>query len=310
MGDGNLAKGAVMNSTFTVTVDESKVAVLTVDQPGGKANVFSRPLLQELAAALDQLEGQKGLRGLVCRSGKPGMFIAGADLKELGAGTIAGEAAVRFAEEGQQLFSRLERLPCPTVCVIEGPALGGGMEFALCFDARVVVDHPKTQLGLPETKLGLLPGWGGTQRLPRLVGEERALAMILDGTSVTAGDTGTLAEVVVASDSALAEANRVIERLHAQAEWQRRRDVKYGAMAVSAEEMKRVIDGARAEISALTDASALAKRTVVELMERTSTMDLFAGLQEEAKAFGRVAGTPESKQLIAEFFAARAKPKG
>jgi enoyl-CoA hydratase/carnithine racemase len=295
------------NSTFTVAVDESKVAVLTVDQPDSKANVFSRPLLKELATAIDELEAQKGLKGLICRSGKPGMFIAGADLKELGAGTIAGEAATRFAEEGQQLLSRLERLPCPTVCVIEGPALGGGMEFALCFDARVVVEHPKTQLGLPETKLGLIPGWGGTQRLPRLVGEERGLAMILDGTSVAAKDVGKLADLVVASEAAMAEAHRLVASLHTNMEWQRRRDTKYGAMVVSTDETKQVFDTARERVNAITDATALAKRTVVELVERTRTMDLFDGLREEAKAFGQVAGTTESKQLIAEFFAARGK---
>lgn len=291
------------SSTFTYTVDESRIATLTVDQPDSKANVFSRALLDELAAVLDRLEHEKQLYGLICRSGKPGMFIAGADLKELGAGTIAGEAAVKFAEQGQRLFSRLERIPCPTVCLIEGPALGGGMEFALCFDARVVVDHPKSQLGLPETKLGLLPGWGGTQRLPRLVGVARGLAMILGGASVPPGEAGALADAVVSGEAALSEARTVVQRLHANAEWQRRRDAKYGPLAGDPQ----AAEAARVEVSRLGDASALAKRTVVELIERTSGMDLNSGLREEAKAFGKVAGTAESKQLIAAFFAARKK---
>jgi len=294
------------DSTFTLNIDESKIATLIVDQPGSKANVLSRSLLHELGEVLDRLEANKALRGLVCRSGKPGMFIAGADLKELGAGTIAGEAAVRFAEEGQRLFGRLEQLPYPTVCVIEGPALGGGFEFALCFDARVVVDHPRTLIGLPETKLGLLPGWGGTQRLPRLVGVPRGLEMILSGSSVTAAEIGNIADVVVTRDGAEETARLALDRLHSNAEWQRRRDLKYGVM----NEDTPAVDAARREVSGISDASALAKRTVVDLIEKSMALDLFQGLREEAAAFGRVAGTEESMALISAFFAARGNTKG
>ncbi len=280
-----------------------------VDQPGSKANVLSRPLLAELSAALDQLENERGLSGLVCRSGKPGMFIAGADLKELGDGTIAGEAAVEFARAGQRLFSRLERLPFPTVCIIEGPALGGGMEFALSFDARVVVDHPKTQLGLPETKLGLIPGWGGSQRLPRLVGLEKGLEMMLTGQSVTARESADWVERMCLSEAALGEAGKVVEELHANAQWQRKRDARYGMMMRPEESVRteRILQSARERIAQVREKTALAQRTVVELMAKTVSMDLYAGLEEEARAFALVAGSVESKELIGEFFAARAK---
>src|SRR5205814_621904 len=105
-------------------------------------------------------------------------FLAGADIQQFADIRTAEEAAALSAA-GQQLFDKLELLPVPTLAVVHGPCLGGGLELALACDYRLVVDGPATQLGLPEVELGLLPGWGGTQRLPRVVGLERALQVIL-----------------------------------------------------------------------------------------------------------------------------------
>jgi enoyl-CoA hydratase/carnithine racemase len=127
--------------------------------------------------------------------------------------------------------------------------------------------------------------------------------MIIRGTSVTPAEAGALADAVVGSEAALGEARNVVQRLHSNAEWQRRRDTKYGALAGDS----KAIEAAQGEVNGVSDASALAKRTVVDLIERTCGKDLYAGLREEAKAFGQVAGTPESMQLIAAFFAARKK---
>src|SRR5262249_33572414 len=115
---------------------------------------------------------------LVVRSGKKTGFLAGADLNEFTA--IRDMPSARaLSEAGQNLFNKLADLSAPTVAVIHGPCLGGGLELTLACAYRLVFDRPGTQLGLPEVELGLLPGWGGTQRLPRLVGLERALQMIL-----------------------------------------------------------------------------------------------------------------------------------
>jgi enoyl-CoA hydratase/carnithine racemase len=300
------------NQTFHLSFEQDPtLAILTIDQPNSKANVFSRALLAELSATIDQLESHRDIKGLICRSGKPGMFIAGADLKELGDGTIAGDRAVDFAREGQGLLCRLERLPYPTLCIIEGPALGGGMEFALCFDARIVVDHPKTQLGLPETKLGLIPGWGGTQRLPRLVGLDTALTMMLSGVSATPSQAATWVEVAPSSEDAVKQARSLINTWQKSAEWQYRRTTKNEPMVQPWYlEAKRVLEVHRSDVAQLTDLTAYAKNVLISLIDKSMSLELDAGLEEEAKAFAQVAGTPQSKELIAAFFAARAKPKG
>jgi enoyl-CoA hydratase/carnithine racemase len=300
------------NQTFHLSFEQdSALAILTIDQPNSKANVFSRALLGQLSDTIKQLESHRNIKGLICRSGKSGMFIAGADLKELGDGTIAGDRAVDFAREGQGILARLERLPYPTVCIIEGPALGGGMEFALCFDGRIVVDHPKTQLGLPETKLGLIPGWGGTQRLPRLVGLDKALSMMLGGAGATPAQAAAWTEQASTSDDAMKQARSLIEAWYQSAEWQNRRTTKNGPMIQPPQlpEAKRTLEAHRSSAAQLTDLTAHAKRIVIELIDRSMSLDLAAGLEEEARAFAQVAGTSQSKELIAEFFAARTKPK-
>ena len=168
--------------TETLWIDQPTdgVAALVLDLPGRSVNVLTQQVLTDLEQALDCLATEKSFRLLVIRSGKPGTFIAGADVRELAA-IPSAEEATRLSQRGQQLFTRLAALPQPSVAMIEGPCLGGGLELALACDYRLLINNPRTQLGLPEVELGLLPAWGGTQRLPRVVGLERGLQMILSG---------------------------------------------------------------------------------------------------------------------------------
>jgi 3-hydroxyacyl-CoA dehydrogenase/enoyl-CoA hydratase/3-hydroxybutyryl-CoA epimerase len=165
----------------TVTVDRDAADgsfVLLIDVPGKPVNVINPQLLADLGAALTALEAQPRVPVVAVRSGKKAGFLAGADLNEfLKIGDVAAARATSAA--GQDVFARLARLKAPTVCVLHGATLGGGLELALACDYRLVFDKPGTQLGLPEVRLGLLPAWGGTQRLPRVVGLEQALKMIL-----------------------------------------------------------------------------------------------------------------------------------
>ncbi|HYT93711.1 MAG TPA: 3-hydroxyacyl-CoA dehydrogenase NAD-binding domain-containing protein [Gemmataceae bacterium] len=156
------------------------VAALILDMPDRSVNVLARRVLADLDAALDRVAGESSFRLLVIRSGKPGTFIAGADVHELLALGSPDEAG-KLSEHGQRVFDKLAALPIPSAAIIGGACLGGGLELALACDYRVVLDGPRTQLGLPEVELGLLPAWGGTQRLPRVVGLERALQIILGG---------------------------------------------------------------------------------------------------------------------------------
>jgi 3-hydroxyacyl-CoA dehydrogenase/enoyl-CoA hydratase/3-hydroxybutyryl-CoA epimerase len=154
------------------------IATLWLDVSGKTYNVFNRQVLADLNSAFDRLAPDSSIKLLLIRGRKKNGFVAGADLHEFQSITTP-EQATTLSATGQSLFDKLERLPFPTVAVIHGPCLGGGLEFALACDYRVAIDHPKTQIGLPEIKLGLLPGWGGTQRLARVVGLERALQVIL-----------------------------------------------------------------------------------------------------------------------------------
>lgn len=167
---------------FTTSLADG-VAVVTLDVPGESVNVLSRAVREEFSGLLERLSADSDVRAIVLTSGKPDVFIAGADIGELRTVTSAA-AAEQLSREGHRLLDRLERLRMPVVAAIRGACLGGGLEVALACSHRVAAEHPKTVLGLPEVQLGLIPGAGGTQRLPRLVGLRAALEMILTGKSV------------------------------------------------------------------------------------------------------------------------------
>nr|MBA2480677.1 enoyl-CoA hydratase/isomerase family protein [Planctomycetota bacterium] len=170
-------------TAFTFAVDEHGIARVVFDLPGEKVNKFSTTVMIELGEILDAMRLRSDIKAMVFTSGKPDVFIAGVDIKELQAITIRADAYSK-ARVGQQLFQKAADLPFPTIAVIDGACLGGGLEFAMACSHRLVTDDPKTSLGLPEVTLGIIPGWGGTQRLPRLVGVQNALDMILTGKPV------------------------------------------------------------------------------------------------------------------------------
>ncbi len=168
-------------SAVKLEILEGGIALLTLDQPGSRANTLGQAVLGDLEGAVKQLAGRSDVRGLILKSGKPGMFIAGADLKELGGAKPDPALARKLVKRGLDLVASFENLPYPTVAVIDGACMGGGLELALGFDYRLAGTNPKTELGLPEVKIGLFPGWGGTQRLSRLIGPALAAEMICAG---------------------------------------------------------------------------------------------------------------------------------
>jgi 3-hydroxyacyl-CoA dehydrogenase/enoyl-CoA hydratase/3-hydroxybutyryl-CoA epimerase len=192
------------SDSITIDRDTDGSFVLTLDVPDRSVNVITRQVLADLEAALDFLSAQPRVPVLVVRSAKKTGFLAGADIAEFTA--IKDTAGARsLSEAGQKLFGRLADLASPSVAVIHGPCLGGGLELALACDYRLVFDRPGTQFGLPEVELGLLPGWGGTQRLPRIIGLERALKVILAGKRLGARDASQwgLADAYAASEAEL-----------------------------------------------------------------------------------------------------------
>jgi 3-hydroxyacyl-CoA dehydrogenase/enoyl-CoA hydratase/3-hydroxybutyryl-CoA epimerase len=166
-------------SAFSLA-ERDGVLVLRFDRPDQKVNLLDGPTLDELEQRLDEIATRRDAKALLIESGKPGTFIAGADVRLFAsiADAATGEAAAR---RGQAVFAKLAALPMPAVALIHGACVGGGLELSLACRARVASDDPATKLGLPEVQLGILPGFGGTQRLPALVGLLAALPLLLTG---------------------------------------------------------------------------------------------------------------------------------
>jgi len=166
--------------TLNLEMTAGDAAALRIDVRGRSVNALTRQLLDDLDKSLDLLQNRADLKLLVIQSGKPAGFIVGADVHELAA-IDSSDKARQLSGRGQQVMHKLANLPVPTVAIIHGACLGGGLELALACDHRLAVDTAATQLGLPEVELGLIPAWGGTQRLPRTIGLEKALRIILIG---------------------------------------------------------------------------------------------------------------------------------
>jgi len=173
-----------MNKHFQIEITSKKIAVLTFKNITLEMNVLSEDVLKELDGFLDDFKGNKEVKGLVIISGRPDQFIVGASIEEISYFTSANQAA-NGATAMQSIYNKLDSLGIPTVAAIHGNCLGGGLEMALACKWRVVTSEPNTLLALPEIQLGLIPGAGGTQRLPRLIGIQAALDMILTGRRLT-----------------------------------------------------------------------------------------------------------------------------
>jgi enoyl-CoA hydratase len=200
-------------STFVSTERRAAVALVTIDNP--PMNALSAALLDELEAEIDALDADAGVRAIVLRGGGDRAFVAGADIKEFPA--LRETASEGGSARGiQRLGHRMDAADTPFVAAIHGYCLGGGLELAMCCDVRVCADN--ATLGQPEIQLGLIPGGGGTQRLPRLVGQGRAMFLNLTGDFIdaeTAYAWGLVERVVSAAeleDAAVAIANRIASR--------------------------------------------------------------------------------------------------
>lgn len=169
---------------WKATIEPDGLVVLTLDRAGAKVNALSRVVLDELDQIIERI-CVEGARGVVIHSGKTAGFAVGADLHEFAQFEREGSVLAAI-ENGQRVFERLARLSMPTVAAIHGACMGGGTELALACATRVAADDQTTKIGLPEVQLGIVPGWGGTARLPRLIGAPKALAMMLTGRPASA----------------------------------------------------------------------------------------------------------------------------
>jgi 3-hydroxyacyl-CoA dehydrogenase/enoyl-CoA hydratase/3-hydroxybutyryl-CoA epimerase len=285
---------------------EQDILVVRMDRPGSRVNLIDEQWLAAMTGVVDQASRDRP-RALVLASGKPGQFIAGADVSLIAALESEGEAAAK-SRLGQELLNRIEDLPFPTVAAINGACLGGGLETALAFRLRVAADDDAVQLGLPEVRLGILPGFGGTWRLPRAVGIGAALPLMLSGKRVRARqalalglvDRLTAPELLerVALEVALAAPPRV-----ARSFARRAGDALLG----------RTPPG-RALLGAVTRRSVRRESgghypAPFEIVRRATAgfgAPRAAALRAESEAFGRLAVTPVAKNLLFLFRGAEA----
>lgn len=283
---------------------EDGIARITFDQPGSRANTLNQGVQTEFENILSELEKTPNLKGVILCSGKPGMFIAGADLKELVSVKPGQLDAKELTLRGLNMIGRFEKLPCPTVVLIDGATMGGGTEIALAFDYRLIGTHPKAEMGLPETKIGILPGWGGTQRLPRVIGPSLAIDFICTGEPVKAQKARELGIVwdVVPSEKMLAEGLRVLAMSRESGEWKKLRQKKHQPVGLSEEQLQYTYAVSKGHILAKTKGQFPAPLAALDAIMKGCNLTLEEGLKVETTCFLPLVGSTISKNLIAIFF--------
>ena len=292
-------------TAFKLSIDEQNIAWLSIDVVGEKMNTLQAAFAQEMEAIFAQLsEAGNGIRGLVIHSLKPDNFIAGADVRMLEACKSAEEAQA-LAEKGQQMFQQLSDLPYPVVAAIHGPCLGGGLELALACDYRISTDSGKTKLGLPEVQLGLLPGSGGTQRLPRLIGLLPSLDLILTGKQLRAKKAKKLGivDAVVPETILLEVAKSFVEKNTGKNKAKQKVSTKEKIIANTGLGRKVIFEQATKKTHEKTRGNYPAADAILEVIRFGLEKGFEQGQKKEAQRFGELVMTPESKALRSIFFA-------
>jgi len=287
---------------FTLQKD-GEVALLVLDLPGESVNKLSQAVKDEFTAMLGTLRQDASVKAVVIISGKPDMFIAGADIEEFVAAKTE-EAFLRLSRDGQQLLDGLASFPKPVLAAVHGPCLGGGLELVLACHYRIASNHPKTVLGAPEVQLGLIPGAGGCNRLPRLMGLRAALDMILTGKHVRvekALKTGLVDEVVhpaILRASAIRAARHMVARgvplRRAGGSWLLDRTAPGQAL---------VLWQARRTTLRQTGGHYPAPLAVLDAVRYSLAEGMEKGLSREAELFAKMAATDVSRRLVEIFFA-------
>ncbi|MCB1838188.1 MAG: fatty acid oxidation complex subunit alpha FadB, partial [Alcanivoracaceae bacterium] len=292
------------------TLLDDGIAELKFDLQGESVNKFNRETVEDLQAAVDAIKGDSNIKGLIVTSGK-GVFIVGADITEftdmfkLPEDEIAG-----WCLKSNQVFNAVEDLDMPTVCAINGIALGGGLEMALSCDFRVMADS--AQVGLPEVKLGLFPGFGGTVRMPRLIGVDNAVEWIAAGGQHRADKAlkdGVVDAVVPADkvrDSAIA---LVKECLAGKIDYKKKRSEKLEPLKLPPLENMMAFQTSTAFVMQQAGKNYPAPVAAVNVMQQHGGMKRNDANAAEAKGFAKVAKTPQATALVGLFLADQAVKK-
>ena len=288
------------------------IAIIRMDTPDRPANVLDDQLFEELDHAIDELLKQD-LTGAILVSAKPKIFVAGADLNGIQQTADYSDAQIiDFCEQGRAVMRKFSSAKFPVVAAIHGAAVGGGLELAMWCDYRIATDHRSTKLGLPEVKLGLVPGWAGTSRLPRLTSFADAVHLITSGNLISGSDAkniGLVDRVVECSDPVEAESVLQTEAISllesAKTEdWMDRRETLCGPVTTLDESEPIVGDAAKA-IIANSDIFLFAPTVVLEHLARTATLPAAEAESSESLAMAQVYGSPANRGLLYHYFLVR-----
>jgi len=288
------------------------IAVVTLDLPGSAVNLINAGVKDEVNRAFETLKNDSRVKAVALFSGKRDNFIAGADIDEFVKLKSAAEAE-ELSRQGQEMLNRVAAFPKPVVVGIDGACVGGGLEFSLCCTYRVATDNPKTVIGLPEVQLGILPGAGGCQRLPRLIGARAALDIILAGKTVPAKNALQLGIVDELVPSAILKTITLQAARKLVGGWRPTRKRPGGPMGwlLDGNPVGRrlVFRMARAAVEKRTHGNYPAPPAALDAVEYGLTHGITAGLAHEARGFGALAVTDVSRKLVQIFFATTALKK-
>lgn len=287
-----------------------RLAELTFDLQGESVNKFNALTLADLRKAVTAIQADNSIQGLLITSAKD-PFIVGADVTEFLSHFQRTEAELaEWLGVTQKLFSEIEDLPYPSVAAINGFCLGGGMELSLTAAYRVM--SPVAKIGLPETKLGIIPGWGGTVRLPRLVGADHAIEWIASGKQWSANDALKVGAVdaVAAPDQLRGVAIAMLERaVRGELNWKAKQQEKKEPLKLNKIENGMAFESARGFVGAQAGPHYPAPLAAIDAMAKSSTLTRDAALKIEAETFGKIAKTPAAHSLVGLFLADQAVKK-
>jgi 3-hydroxyacyl-CoA dehydrogenase/enoyl-CoA hydratase/3-hydroxybutyryl-CoA epimerase len=293
----------VMEKTFNLARREDGIAVLTMDVPGETMNTLKAEFGPEISAVLAEIKADSSIKGLVVISGKADSFVAGADISMLDACT-SSDAAKALSSQGHQVFAELEGLSIPVVAAINGACLGGGLELALACHLRVCSDDGKTMLGVPEVQLGLLPGGGGTQRLPRLVGITTALDMMLTGKQIRpkqALKMGLVNDVV--PNSILLETAVNLAKKGKKTAAPVKKSLVNKLLESTSFSRDIIFNQARKQVEKKTQGNYPAPAKIIDCVRQGLNKGMVKGLEIEATHFASLVMSSESAALRSLFFA-------
>ena len=288
---------------LTVSLLDNGFAELVFDA-AGSVNKFDRQTINELDEATQAIAGNSDVKGVIVRSGKPA-FIVGADITEFtGMFAQPEEEVLEWVSKTSQVFDRFEDLPVPTIAAINGFALGGGCEMALACDLRVA--DTTASIGLPEVKLGLMPGFGGTVRLPRVIGSDNALEWMTTGKDrkgQQALNEGAVDAVVAPEKLVEAALSMIADAAEGKIDWQARRKAKTSPLKLNKNEAMMSFSTAQAFVAAKAGKHYPAPHMMVETVKNASVLDRAGALALENQGFVKLAKTDAAKAQIGIFLA-------